>query len=121
MHAPDPCPRREGPGNQWGVGLCASPIERIGAGTGRNKGQRSADNRHVFHEMRKLIAVGKICVGDQRSDEDVNAKSESDEPGLVADQHQQAAAKFYNAGQHGTGRRRRQALLGPSSPLNPST
>ena len=45
--------------------LGASGVERISAAAESNKRQRTADDRHILHEMLELIQIAKLRVPDE--------------------------------------------------------
>ena len=45
--------------------LAASGIERISAAAESNKCQRTADDRHILHEVLELIQIAKLRVPDE--------------------------------------------------------
>jgi hypothetical protein len=45
--------------------LAASGVERISAAAESNKRQRTADDRHILHEVLELIQIVKVRVPDE--------------------------------------------------------
>src|SRR5262249_7789425 len=73
-------------------------VDRISARPGRNERQRAADERDVLHEVLELIGIAERRVADEGRDQEEDHEPERNQSGLIADQHQQAAADLDDDG-----------------------